>query len=661
MKFEKLLSALVAAAFAFCIACGGVGCIASGFALQDLSWGTITVFSLAFSLFSAVCISYRWGIWALDGVLALGIGFLLRDGELVKSAGELAYHISVTFDKAYSCGIMGSPGFAGVTMALCAVAGIVILVTVWTLCWRKNCFFAVLIGLLPVAVCFVVLDTVPDSKSLMLILTALLLLLLSQSGRRRGYADGIRQTAFLLIPAMLFTQILFWTIPRETYRAPKDQQDLWQDLFPDIGQKDEQDDLPEDYLLNQMGPRVFRNVRIMDVTADFDGVLYLRGQAYDRYDGKRWQAAPLTDSGWPSVEEDSGSVQIKTRTKLGLRYFPYYPDLSNEKIVNGQLKNVDGEQSYSYPLTLQFAWVYGEGVELDAAVREQCLQLPQQTKESLLKYLSDWIPKGEMTAEEKAQIIARNVMDWAKYDLNTEKMPEDQTDFALWFLDSGETGYCVHFATAATVLLRGAGIPARYVTGYIRTVESGQPTAVLDSNAHAWVEYFSEKEGWKRLDPTPAAEAQPEPQPTEPQPTEQEPTEITQAQTQPTEPVTDAPAGPDGGSWMIWALSAVAVVPLSLFGQYGLRRWLRKRRLQTKDKNRRAIAYWQETCRYGKALKQKPPEALLELAEKARFSQHTLTDEELDEFCRHLQECAAALKRKNILDRWIKRLIWAVR
>jgi len=663
MKFEKLLSALVAAVFAVCIACGGVGCLTSGFELQDFSWEKILVFSLAFSLFSAVCISYRWGIWVLDGVLALGIGFLLRDGDLVKSAGELVYHISVTFDKAYGCGILGSPGFTGMTMALCGIAGIVILVTVWTLCWRKNCFFVILTGLLPVALCFVVVDTVPDSKSLIWVLAALLLLLLSQSGRRRGYADGLRQTVFLLIPAILFTQILFWAIPKETYRAPEDRPNLWQDLFPDNNQKEETEDgLPDAYDLEKLGPRVFRNVKVMEVTSDRSGILYLRGQAYDRYDGKQWLVAPLVDSGWPAVVEDSGTVQIKTGTKLDYRYFPYYPDLSDREIVNGQLKNVDGDQSYSYPLTMDFTSVFGEeDVQLDETVREQCLQLPQETRESLLKYLREWIPKGEATAEQKAQIIAGKVRELAKYDLNTGKMPADQTDFALWFLESGETGYCVHFATAATVLLRGAGIPARYVTGYIRPVEAGESASVLDSNAHAWVEYFSEKGGWKRLDPTPAAEGQPDPQPTEPMPTESLPTETTQSQTEVTQPVSNAPARSDGGSWVLWLGLAVAAAPAILFGQYGLRRWFRKRRLQNLGKNRRAVAYWQEACRYGKILKRTPPEELLALAEKARFSQHTLTDEELDEFCRYLRDGPAALKRKNLCYRWVSRLIWAVK
>ena len=50
------------------------------------------------------------------------------------------------------------------------------------------------------------------------------------------------------------------------------------------------------------------------------------------------------------------------------------------------------------------------------------------------------------------------IADWvshrAKYDLSTGKMPSGEEDFALWFLNEADTGYCTHYATAATVLLR---------------------------------------------------------------------------------------------------------------------------------------------------------------------------------------------------------------
>lgn len=106
-------------------------------------------------------------------------------------------------------------------------------------------------------------------------------------------------------------------------------------------------------------------------------------------------------------------------------------------------------------------------------------------------------------------------------------------DYISHFLLKGKKGYCAHFASAATMLFRYMGIPARYAEGYAFTYQdivlagglvedavytdyySGYSpigeTALIeleipDAKAHAWVEIYIEGEGWVVVDPTPAAE-----------------------------------------------------------------------------------------------------------------------------------------------------------
>ena len=66
------------------------------------------------------------------------------------------------------------------------------------------------------------------------------------------------------------------------------------------------------------------------------------------------------------------------------------------------------------------------------------------------------------------------------------------------------SGYCEYYATLSVLLLRRAGIKARYVTGFARPeVELGRPYAIFRRNSsHAWVEYY-DGDQWKPLDPTP--------------------------------------------------------------------------------------------------------------------------------------------------------------
>ena len=65
-------------------------------------------------------------------------------------------------------------------------------------------------------------------------------------------------------------------------------------------------------------------------------------------------------------------------------------------------------------------------------------------------------------------------------------------------------GVCQDFAHAAIACLRSAGLAARYVSGYIRTIPPpGKPRLVGADASHAWVSvYLGPRLGWVGLDPT---------------------------------------------------------------------------------------------------------------------------------------------------------------
>lgn len=74
------------------------------------------------------------------------------------------------------------------------------------------------------------------------------------------------------------------------------------------------------------------------------------------------------------------------------------------------------------------------------------------------------------------------------------------------FLFETKRGYCEHYASSFTVLMRLAGIPSRVVTGYqggeINPIDNYM--TVRQSDAHAWSEVFLGDKGWVRVDPTAA-------------------------------------------------------------------------------------------------------------------------------------------------------------
>lgn len=80
-----------------------------------------------------------------------------------------------------------------------------------------------------------------------------------------------------------------------------------------------------------------------------------------------------------------------------------------------------------------------------------------------------------------------------------------------YFLDVSHKGFCVHFASAGTLLLRKLGIPARYCTGYVafkndfklKSESKGSEASVKDSSAHAWCEVYLSGFGWIPVEFTP--------------------------------------------------------------------------------------------------------------------------------------------------------------
>ena len=98
-----------------------------------------------------------------------------------------------------------------------------------------------------------------------------------------------------------------------------------------------------------------------------------------------------------------------------------------------------------------------------------------------------------------------------QYVLLPTKKPDSTLDPIENFLTVTHEGYCMQFASAAVLLLREAGIPARYVEGYVALnfkpniasdAEGTYITIVTDINAHAWIEVWYDGIGWVQYEAT---------------------------------------------------------------------------------------------------------------------------------------------------------------
>lgn len=265
-----------------------------------------------------------------------------------------------------------------------------------------------------------------------------------------------------------------------------------------------------------------------------------------------------------------------------------------------------------------------------------------------------------------ARGVAAYLASIAQYDPNTPAIPEGE-DYVTYFLTESRRGYCMHFASAAVLMLRWIGVPARYVAGYVADVPASGHVRVPDSAAHAWVEVYIEGYGWEPVEVTPAyagstpgqsgVTAEPEATPT--------PTPTPSASQAPEETDTPAPTASqavepegDGGQGfdpsVLWVPLAVLLLVLVFPLRRRLARRGREKRFGDLDTNRAAVTVY----RYLRRLEPwggETPEEITELAKKARFSNHTLTEEE-----RHAAVRAAGDVARRVdaaLPRW-KRLLF---
>ena len=88
------------------------------------------------------------------------------------------------------------------------------------------------------------------------------------------------------------------------------------------------------------------------------------------------------------------------------------------------------------------------------------------------------------------------------YSLYQARQADDQSPL-LRFLQETKAGHCEYFATATVLLLRAAGIPARYAVGFSVSERDGERWLGRGRDAHAWTLVWDGRR-WNDLDTTPA-------------------------------------------------------------------------------------------------------------------------------------------------------------
>ena len=702
-----------AALCAFGVSFGAIFCPVSAFGLEADHW-TLILVCLTASIICALILGVFRPIYGFGAAaLAAGAFFWFFHTALAQSALALLAGILEQYVQAFHFSMperiaAAAESGADATMAIGVLAALLAMITVWTVLSRCSLLGVFLASGPLLAVCLVILQTEPTTIPMLTLVGSWTLLILTQKLRFDTTQSGHRLTMRLALPVAVLIAALALVLPRNGYvradwsgklapvinqaaerltifrkNAATGQMEFVSPFTPSTLGRWSWDSSVTNVNLRRVGPQRKTGRRVMQVRSNYTAICHLRADSLAVYEDSAWKALQDEDYVGSGVSDEllllpdaqslgaasPSTLQIRTDMKSSIFYTPYramQPLDSAEVVHDAYIKNPSQLTEY----TVNYVYVEktpGNSEEYTAFVYNTYTQLPEDLRHELVQILSESgleRTDTQMTARSIASYVAGS----AAYSLDTPHVPDGE-DFALWFLRESDTGYCVHFATATALLLRAAGIPARYVTGYYFKTQAGQWVDVSEDDAHAWVEYYLNGYGWQVLDPTPAElaapspEDQPEqtPQPTDTQQTPAQQTEPEQPQEnasqllEPTQGADQSAPEAGGGKSVLRAVWGLLAVALAIGLWQVVLTFLRHAAMQTGSNNKRAVACWRHIEILCKLERAEPPEDLRDLALKARFSQHKLTGEEL----KRLQDFSAAQEGRLLMQSSVpKRLFY---
>jgi transglutaminase-like putative cysteine protease len=238
--------------------------------------------------------------------------------------------------------------------------------------------------------------------------------------------------------------------------------------------------------------------------------LYWRGPVFWNFDGSSWQSSYLSRNLKADVKPELKKALFRYEVQMepteqhwlfALDY-PALEPLGTRLSIDYQLlskRAVTQLRAYSMASDPTFI----DSPELKQTLRRAALELPDGYNPRTAELIAGW----RMQANSDTEIIQRTLEYFNQQQFHhTLNPPLLSLHTVDEFLFETQRGFCEHYASAFTVMMRMAGIPARVVTGYqggwFNNI--GSYVLVRQSDAHAWSEVWIKGSGWTRVDPTAA-------------------------------------------------------------------------------------------------------------------------------------------------------------
>ncbi len=368
----------------------------------------------------------------------------------------------------------------------------------------RDTMVVVLLAYFLVVTNFFYSQSIPTALYMLLVvwvITATMVGLQHQAGRLR-LVSVLRHAAMMIlqgIPVMLALFLLFprvqgplWGLPQINYSA---RSGLSESMAPG--------DLSSLSLSDAVAFRV-----LFETQPEKPAQLYWRGPVLWNYDGRTWRAGLNLTARELKVEALGPPLRYTVTMESHDRYWLFAIDLPlvvprdayittdyqllSRRIVRERLR-----------YEMQSSPQYRIGIDESPGTLRLATRLPPDTSPRARALAAQWRAQGGNDRDIVMRALGMFREQPFLYSLEPPKLTGDPVD---QFLFETRSGFCEHYASAFTFLMRAAGIPARVVTGYL----GGEVNpvdgyiVVRQSDAHAWSEIWLPREGWVRVDPTAA-------------------------------------------------------------------------------------------------------------------------------------------------------------
>jgi len=237
--------------------------------------------------------------------------------------------------------------------------------------------------------------------------------------------------------------------------------------------------------------------------------LYWRGPVLWDFDGKTWKnnLQQTSRRSFNSLQSAGSYVSYEVELESTGQKYLFALDYINKAPTGSQLKpdqqlttQHDINQLRHYRATSQLK-TYNNNEILSSKDIARLKVLPAAFNPKTITLIQQWKKQVSSPLELIEKVLNLFANDEFYYSYSPPLLEGSTID---QFLFETKSGFCEHYASAFTVMMRAAGIPARIVTGYQGGTPNKGYLLVKQSDAHAWAEVWIKQKGWLRVDPTAA-------------------------------------------------------------------------------------------------------------------------------------------------------------